>query len=168
MSFMETIENEILIKIISYLLPQDLYSLTLINKRYRSLLWSISPTTQTIWRNSRTQYLNYPSLPPPLWMSEQKYIWFTLLARSCQLCSAPVNAQNIFPKNWEFGIICCNKCFDQNTISVQRCVDNGNALRIFWRQDLVTAEQEFLYLYENVQRSWVEQKQKRVLELMEQ
>lgn len=51
--------------------------------------------------------------------------------------------------------------------SVQR-YDNGNTLRIFWRQDLATAEQEFLYLYENAQRSWVEQKQKKVLELMEQ
>lgn len=116
MSIMEIIENEILIKIISYLPPQDLYSLTLVNKRYRSLLWSSSPTTQAIWRNSRVQYLTYPSLPPPPWMSEQKYIWFTLLARSCQICSAPINVQNIFPKNWEFGITCCNKCFEQNTV----------------------------------------------------
>ncbi|CAG8526322.1 554_t:CDS:2 [Acaulospora morrowiae] len=183
---MESIENELLIKIISYLPPQDLYSLTLVNKRYRSLLWSTSPATQTIWRNSRSRFLTYPSLPPPIWMSEQKYIWFTLLAKSCQICSALMNVRNNFPKNWEFGIVYCNRCFEENTISIfkdnhmyppilltcvpciERGIDNESTVRIFWLQELEAAEKEFLYLYDNIQTTWVKQKQKQVLEFMEQ
>ncbi|CAJ0764049.1 16780_t:CDS:2 [Entrophospora sp. SA101] len=66
------IPSEIFIKICSYLSPSDLYSLTTVCKNYRSMLWSFtSTTTQSIWCNSREQFISHLTLPPPKDMSEQ-------------------------------------------------------------------------------------------------
>src|SRR5207253_3138678 len=72
-----TIPFEVLIEICDYLHPSDLYTLTTVCKRYRSLLWNkTSTTTQLIWRNSRKKYITHLSgVDPPERMCEQEFIW---------------------------------------------------------------------------------------------
>ena|SRR6266498_3426694 len=104
--------NELLAEICEDLSPQDLYSLSSVCKELRNILWSYkSIITQQIWRNSRNKF--YPNLksPPLIGMSEQQYIWLTVLAKECQFCEE--NNVNLLKKYWEFQIICCEKCLNQ-------------------------------------------------------
>ncbi|CAG8785395.1 10361_t:CDS:1, partial [Acaulospora morrowiae] len=108
------IPPEIFIEICLHLPPQDLYSLSTVCKYFREILWSTSTATQTIWKRSRIQHLSYPRLPPPFDMSEQEYIWLTLLPKICQFCSKPYK-QCLYDV-WPSRIVSCESCFRKNTI----------------------------------------------------
>ncbi|CAJ0629286.1 7964_t:CDS:2 [Entrophospora sp. SA101] len=110
------IPSEIFIKICSYLSPSDLYSLTTVCKNYRSMLWSFtSTTTQSIWCNSREQFISHLTLPPPKDMSEQQYIWLMVLLNKCQFCKE--NDKKKLSMCWEFRMYCCQRCLAQRTVS---------------------------------------------------
>ncbi|CAG8521720.1 14727_t:CDS:2 [Funneliformis caledonium] len=104
--------NELLAEICENLSPQDLFSLSSVCKELRNILWSDkSIITQQIWRNSRHKF--YPSLksPPLIGMSEQQYLWLTVLAKKCQFCDE--SDVNLLKKYWEFQIICCETCLNK-------------------------------------------------------
>jgi hypothetical protein len=104
--------SELLAEICENVSSQDLYSLSLVCKELRNFLWSDkSIFTQQIWRNSRMKF--YPNLKsfPLAGMSEQKYIWLTVLAKHCQFCNE--NNKNLLKRYWEFQIICCDKCLSK-------------------------------------------------------
>ncbi|CAJ0832799.1 17921_t:CDS:2, partial [Entrophospora sp. SA101] len=93
-----------------------LYSLTTVCKNYRSMLWSFtSTTTQSIWCNSREQFISHLTLPPPKDMSEQQYIWLMVLLNKCQFCKE--NDKKKLSMCWEFRMYCCQRCLAQRTVS---------------------------------------------------
>ncbi len=115
------IPSEILIEICSHLTPSELYSFSSVCKKYRSLLWSISTTTQDIWRLSRLRFIPNLTLPPPLLrttdkepperMSEQQYIWLMILCKKCQFCDQKNKSE--LTMYWEGKIYCCRKCLNK-------------------------------------------------------
>ncbi|CAJ0625757.1 10450_t:CDS:2, partial [Entrophospora sp. SA101] len=111
---MKEILAEILYEICNYLTPLDLYSLSSVCKQYRKSLWSSAPKIQKIWERSRIVMLEYPNFPPPNGMSEQEYVWFTLIADKCSICSVKLNPTFIY-RYWQFKIHCC--CLLESTIS---------------------------------------------------
>ncbi|PKK73363.1 hypothetical protein RhiirB3_484821 [Rhizophagus irregularis] len=120
-----TLPFEILIEIFSYLHPKDLYSLSLVCKRYRTLLWSkISTTTQDIWRTSRIRYILHPTFDPPEKMSEQQYNYLLMVVNSCQFCGECCRYK--LAMHWEFRIFCCHDCL------LQRCISR-NSLMNDWK-----------------------------------
>src|ERR1044072_129660 len=110
-----TLPFEILIEIFGYLRPRDLYSLSSVCKRYRTLLWSKeSTTTQDIWRTSRRRYVLHRTFGPPEDMSEQQYNYLLAVVNSCQFCGECCRYK--LTMHWEFRIYCCHDCL------LQRCV----------------------------------------------
>ncbi|GBB93397.1 hypothetical protein RclHR1_02160023 [Rhizophagus clarus] len=117
--------SELLAEICENLSPQDLYSLSSVCKKLRHFLWSDkSIITRQIWRNSRNKF--YPNLKPiPLvGMSEQQYVWFTVLAKQCQFCKE--SNKNLLKRYWEFQIICCDECLSKRIESHQTLVTKYN------------------------------------------
>nr|CAG8437003.1 13455_t:CDS:2 [Entrophospora candida]CAG8438956.1 6705_t:CDS:2 [Entrophospora candida] len=108
--------TEIIIEICKETSPYDLYSLSTICKYFRNLLWSKSDATQLIWRESRKNFLKYPELDPPFGLTEQKYIWLTLLADKCQFCDG--SYEKFYYEIWPSMIICCGNCFGEKTIQL--------------------------------------------------
>jgi hypothetical protein len=118
---MEKIPHEIFLEICIHLYVKDLYSLTLVCKLYRKILWTKTTSIQKIWTCSRVlsfdPLLPYPLLPPPKSMSEQEYIWFTMLADKCCICKTKIEKQDLFGcRYWEFGRVCCKECIEKKTI----------------------------------------------------
>ncbi|CAJ0839670.1 17_t:CDS:2, partial [Entrophospora sp. SA101] len=107
---------EIIIDICKKVTPIDLYNLSTVCKFFRDLLWSKSLTTQMIWKESRRQSLKYPELDPPFGLTEQKYIWLTLLAKKCQYCDGLY--ERFYYEIWPSMIICCGSCFSEKTIQL--------------------------------------------------
>ncbi|CAG8598961.1 523_t:CDS:2 [Acaulospora morrowiae] len=107
--------SEIIIDICSYLHPVDLYSLTSTCKRYRSLLWSKSTTTQEIWKTSRIRYIPHQTFPPPEEMCEQQYIWLMVIAQRCRYCGEKDRFR--LSAHWELGAYCCDECLELRSIS---------------------------------------------------
>src|SRR3954451_12776799 len=67
--------QEVFIEICENLHPKDLYSLSLVCKQFRTMLWSNSSTTQQLWCKSRMKFVpQYSYLKPPGDLSEQKFI----------------------------------------------------------------------------------------------
>ncbi|PKK64541.1 hypothetical protein RhiirC2_869246 [Rhizophagus irregularis] len=117
--------NELLAEICENLSPQDLYSLSSVCKELRHFLWSDkSIIIQQIWRNSRNKF--YPNLKsiPLVGMSEQQYVWFTVLAKQCQFCKE--SNKNLLKRYWEFQIICCDECLNKRIESRQTLVTKYN------------------------------------------
>lgn len=116
MSF-ATIPFEILIEICDYLHPSDLYTLTTVCKRYRSLLWNkTSTTTQLIWRSSRKKFITQLSVvDPPERMCEQEFIWLMVLLNKCMFCYQSDRFE--LTMHWEFKMYCCFKCLSKKTVS---------------------------------------------------
>ncbi|CAJ0761443.1 4722_t:CDS:2 [Entrophospora sp. SA101] len=96
--------------------PYDLYNLSTACKYFRNLLWSKSDATQIIWKKSRISFLKYPELDPPFGLTEQKYIWLTLLADKCQFCGG--SYEKFYYEIWPSMIICCGNCFGEKTIQL--------------------------------------------------
>ncbi|RIA96040.1 hypothetical protein C1645_755859 [Glomus cerebriforme] len=116
-----TLPFEILIEIFGYLHPKDLYSLSLVCKRYRTLLWSkTSTTTQDIWRISRVRHILYPTFGPPEKMSEQQYNFFLAVVDSCQFCGEC--CRDKLTMHWEFRIFCCDECL------LKRCISRSSLM----------------------------------------
>ncbi|GET01634.1 hypothetical protein GLOIN_2v1879489 [Rhizophagus clarus] len=110
-----TIPFEILIEICDYLHPSDLYNLTMVCKRYRSLLWDkTSTTTQLIWKSSRKNFINNLNVDPPGKMCEQEFIWLMLLLNKCMFCNQTDKFE--LTMHWEFKMYCCFKCLNERTI----------------------------------------------------
>ena len=104
--------SELLAEICLNLSPEDLYSLSSVCKELRQFLWSDKSTiTQQVCRNSRIKF--YPNLKssPLVGMSEQQYVWLTVLAKKCQFCKE--NDKSLLKKYWEFQILCCDKCLNK-------------------------------------------------------
>nr|CAG8458802.1 11481_t:CDS:2 [Entrophospora candida] len=115
-----TLVDEVLVEICEYLLPSDLYTLSTVCKKLRKFLWSNSPYTQQIWRNSRIKHCDKQmqvDRPPPPNVSEQQYIWLSILATKCYFCDAEV--KNNEALRWEFKILICESCLVEKTISFE-------------------------------------------------
>ncbi|CAG8559963.1 4796_t:CDS:2 [Funneliformis caledonium] len=192
---METIPSEIFLEICSQLYVKDLYTLTLVCRSYRKVLWSKTISIQKIWTCSRVlsfdTYLPYPTLLPPKSMSEQEYIWFTMLADKCSICKTKIEKQELFVcRYWEFGRICCKECIEKKTINVpfvtifpntrkvqnslpkdllecmpyhERHVFNLGDERLYWADDLQSIQSKY-YAFENEQQrdNWVKEKREEV------
>ncbi|CAH1762381.1 3778_t:CDS:1 [Entrophospora sp. SA101] len=118
-----SLPTEILMEIFSNLPPRDLYSLSVTCKQYRTLLWSVTSTTQCIWRTSRQSFFEDLTLPPPEGMSEQYYIWLMVLLDKCQFCNE--GAKFKLTMYWEFRMYCCESCLKERTISQQVLVNES-------------------------------------------
>ncbi|CAJ0630317.1 6129_t:CDS:2 [Entrophospora sp. SA101] len=55
--------------------------------------------------------------PPPPNVSEQQYIWLSILATKCYFCDAEV--KNNEALRWEFKILICESCLVEKTISFE-------------------------------------------------
>ncbi|CAG8443032.1 6104_t:CDS:2 [Diversispora eburnea] len=107
---------ELLIEICSYLSPIDLYSLSMICKRYRKLLWSNkSATTQSIWRTARHKFVPHLTLQPPDDMSEQQFIYMMVLIQRCMFCEEEDRWK--LAMHFEFRMYCCQRCLAERTVS---------------------------------------------------
>src|SRR5439155_12678970 len=103
--------------IFEHLPPGDLYTLSKVCKKLREFLWSGSPFTQQIWRNSRIKHCdkNMQGDRPPLPnVSEQQYIWLSFLATKCHFCGIEVKKSEAL--KWEFKILTCKECLEEKTI----------------------------------------------------
>ncbi|CAI2186641.1 11991_t:CDS:2, partial [Funneliformis geosporum] len=177
---METIPPEIFLEICRHLYVKDLYTLTLVCRPYRKILWSKTISIQKIWTSSRVlsfdTYLPYPTLPPPNSMSEQEYIWFTMLADKCSICKTKIEKQELFVcRYWEFGRICCKECIEKKTIRKiknslpkdllgcvpyhERHVFNLGDEKLYWADDLHSFESKYHAFEDEQQRdNWVKVK----------
>ncbi|CAG8515567.1 6413_t:CDS:2 [Cetraspora pellucida] len=172
------IPPEIFIEICLHLAPQDLYSLSTVCKYFRNILWSTSNTTQTIWEKSRIKYSSYLKLPPPFDMTEQEYIWLTLLPKNCQFCSKPYKQYlyNIWPSR----IVACESCFRKNTIYTikddrPRCIPREifnciphtryfyyEIFVIYWISDIELAKEEYNSLDKSQREEWIGERTEQV------
>ncbi|RHZ80931.1 hypothetical protein Glove_130g170 [Diversispora epigaea] len=173
------IPPEIFIEICLQLSPKDLYTLSTVCKYFRNMLWSTSTTTQTIWESSRTQFLSYPKLPPPFDMTEQEYIWLTILPKNCQLCSKPYKPY--LYDIWPSRIIACEVCFRQNTIHTIKderprsipkelfgCIPYTRFFYyeifiIYWIPDIECTKLEYNSLDESQKIDWVKERKEQVI-----
>ncbi|CAG8515422.1 2000_t:CDS:2, partial [Cetraspora pellucida] len=172
------IPPEIFIEICLHLAPQELYSLSTVCKYFRNILWSTSTTTQTIWEKSRIKYSSYLKLPPPFDMTEQEYIWLTLLPKNCQFCSKPYKQYlyNIWPSR----IVACESCFRKNTIYTikddrPRCIPREifnciphtryfyyEIFVIYWISDIELAKEEYNSLDKSQREEWIGERTEQV------
>src|ERR1043166_3536300 len=110
--------QEVFMEVCENLPPKDLYSLSLVCKQFRTLLWSNSATTQQLWSKSRmkfvSQFNDYPKLPGDL--SEQKFIWLLSLGKTCQHCGKNLQEGGNRRLFWEFKVLICSKCAEEKTI----------------------------------------------------
>ncbi|CAG8665190.1 9939_t:CDS:2 [Funneliformis mosseae] len=128
------IPTEIIIEICLHLTPNDLYSLSSVCRKYRSLLWSTTTTTQDIWRLSRLSFVPNLTLPPPFLhtynkeplkrMSEQQYIWLMTLCEKCHFCDQTNKME--LTMYWEGKFYSCVKCLTKRVIS-------GETLKSKWK-----------------------------------
>ncbi|KAF0469266.1 f-box domain contaning protein [Gigaspora margarita] len=172
------IPPEIFIEICLHLAPQDLYSLSTVCKYFRNILWSTSTATQTIWEKSRIKYSNYLKLPPPFDMSEQEYIWLTLLPKNCQFCSKPYK-QYLYDI-WPSRVVACESCFRKNTIQTikddrPRCIPREifscipytrffyyEIFVIYWIPDIELAKEEYNSLDKSKKEEWIKERRGQV------
>ncbi|CAG8675137.1 13191_t:CDS:2 [Funneliformis mosseae] len=128
------IPSEILVIICEFLNPKDLFSLTLVCKKLRRLLWSFSSyITQQIWRNARIKLSildEYKGIPPPEGiMFEQQYIWLIHLADACQFCgNKRRGASKIY---WPFKMYCCVPCINLRTLNNETAKQRGISYTVF-------------------------------------
>ncbi|RIA87435.1 hypothetical protein C1645_287726 [Glomus cerebriforme] len=107
-SKLEDISIEYLLLICKDFTPYELISLAGTCKRLRNLLMSDDSIVQSIWRNSRLQYMRYLQLPPPYLLTEQEYIGLTMLERGCQFCGQRKNWVRVY---WKFQVRSCYECY---------------------------------------------------------
>ncbi|CAG8470494.1 10772_t:CDS:2, partial [Dentiscutata heterogama] len=172
------IPPEIFIEICLHLAPQDLYSLSTVCKYFRNILWSTSTATQSIWERSRIKNSSYLKLPPPFDMSEQEYIWLTLLPKKCQFCSKPY--KHYLYNIWPSRIVACESCFRKNTIQTirderPRCIPREifsciphtrffyyEIFVIYWIQDIEHAKEEYNSLDKSQREEWIKERREQV------
>lgn len=106
--------SEVLIEICRYLPPHDLYSLSMVCKSYRELLWSNKPATQSIWRTARQKFVPHLTLSPPDSMSEQQYIYMMVLIQRCMFCGEEDRWK--LAMYFEFRMYCCKRCLAERTV----------------------------------------------------
>ncbi|GBB89351.1 hypothetical protein RclHR1_01600023 [Rhizophagus clarus] len=126
-SHLLNLTQEVFIEVCENLHPKDLYSLTLVCKRFRTILWSKSSTTQQIWYKSRLKFVpKFSYLKPPGDLSEQKFVWL-LIGETCQYCGKNVSIDSgdrrLF---WEFKILTCSNCAQERTISLEKLKESHN------------------------------------------
>ncbi|CAG8709372.1 12064_t:CDS:1, partial [Funneliformis mosseae] len=80
-----SLPQELFMDICENLHPKDLYTLSLVCKQFRIILWSNSTNTQQIWCNSRSKFLK-SNIKLPNSLTEQKFIWLGFLGHNCQYC----------------------------------------------------------------------------------
>ncbi|RIA83108.1 hypothetical protein C1645_787060 [Glomus cerebriforme] len=114
--------QEVFIEICENVHPKDLYSLALVCKQFRTILWSNSITTQQLWNKSRLKFIPQCTyLKPPGDLSEQKFVWLlsSEISKTCQCCGKKVEGSDrkLF---WEFKVLICSKCAQERTISLEK------------------------------------------------
>ncbi|RGB35402.1 hypothetical protein C1646_667779 [Rhizophagus diaphanus] len=186
---MEKIPPEIFLEICIHLYVKDLYTLTLVCKLYRKILWTKAVSIQKVWTCSRVlsfdPILPYPSLPPSKFMSEQEYIWFTLLADKCSICKIKIEKKDLFGcRYWEFSRFCCKECIERKTVSISyikmtmpnlpkellECLPyHKRDEKLYWSDDLHSIKTKY-YSFENKQErdNWVKEKKEEVNEFMDE
>jgi len=109
-----TLPQELFMDICENLHPKDLYTLALVCKQFRVILWSNSTSTQQLWCNSRHKFLN-SDLKLPVNLSEQRFIWLMFLGQTCQTCGINLQDDNrrLF---WEFKVLICSDCAKIKTV----------------------------------------------------
>ncbi|CAG8493546.1 8059_t:CDS:2 [Diversispora eburnea] len=161
------IPPEIFIEICLHLPPKDLYTLSTVCVYFRNMLWSTSTTTQTIWESSRTQFLSYPKLPPPFDMTEQEYIWLTILPKNCQLCSKPYKPY--LYDIWPSRIIACEderpRCMPKELFG---CIPYTRFFYyeifiIYWIPDIESTKLEYNSLDKSQKIEWVKERKEQVI-----
>jgi hypothetical protein len=110
--------QEVFIEICENLPPKDLYTLTLVCKQFRTILWSNSSTTQQLWYKSRLKFVSkFSDLKPPGDLSEQKFVWLLDIGETCQYCGKKIiigsEERRLF---WEFKVLVCSNCAQKQTI----------------------------------------------------
>lgn len=114
---------EILMIIFIYLTPSDLYILSSVCKRFRSILWSKSEMAQHIWRKSRLHHIPFLNRSPPKlcittsgteMMSEQQYLWLMIICEKCQFCEQKDKIK--LTLYWEVKFYCCSICLEKIVI----------------------------------------------------
>ncbi|CAI2167145.1 10505_t:CDS:2 [Funneliformis geosporum] len=113
-----SLPQELFMEICENLHPKDLYTLTLVCKQFRIILWSDSINTQQIWCNSRAKFL-HSLMKLPNSLTEQKFIWLGYLGQTCQCCGQDLEDNNR-RRFWEFKVMVCSKCADEKTISLAK------------------------------------------------
>lgn len=96
--------------------PADLFALSCVCRRFRDFLYSeCSSMTQHIWRNARVTFTPEMVEGPLEEQNEHEYTQFLFCQKTCQLCLRTQTGPMTI--HWEFQVRCCNKCFEENTIS---------------------------------------------------
>ncbi|CAB5389725.1 unnamed protein product [Rhizophagus irregularis] len=120
--------QEVFIEICENLPPKDLYTLTLVCKQFRTILWSNSSTTQQLWYKSRLKFVSkFSDLKPPGDLSEQKFVWLLDIGETCQYCGKKIiigsEERRLF---WEFKVLVCSNCAQKQTISFEKLRESEN------------------------------------------
>src|SRR4051794_39947580 len=114
-SLIVKIPVELFIEICLFLPPVDLLTLSQVCRKFREYLCAPnSYTTQQIWKESRLKFIPEENMSPPEGMSEEKYVELLMMERSCQVCKRSKECE-IY---WEFGVRCCDKCFNKVSIYI--------------------------------------------------
>ncbi|CAB4479334.1 hypothetical protein RhiirA5_423072 [Rhizophagus irregularis] len=115
---------EILMIIFIYLTPSDLYTISSVCKKFRSILWPKTEISQHIWRKSRLHHIPFLNRSPPKLctttsgtevMSEQQYLWLMIICEKCQFCEQKDKIK--LTLYWEAKFYCCSTCLQKRTIS---------------------------------------------------
>ncbi|RIA95665.1 hypothetical protein C1645_756978 [Glomus cerebriforme] len=189
--------QEILIKIFKELTPYDLYSLSSVCKRFRSLLWSTSTLTQDIWRTSRLRQTIIDRSPPIISssnetgiikkMSEQQYLWLMILSEKCQFCDQKNKIE--LTLYWEGKIYCCSICLRKRVISLEtlksewklpenllECLneipDSIDAIewrpRMYFKSEVIRLLKEYNQVKKFEINDWLKKKKREIIKLKEE
>lgn len=114
--------TELFSEICTYLSPASLYSLSLVCRHFRNILWSTSSSlTQEIWKTSRNKF--HPTIDDKSNSNnyaEQEFIWETLLSKKCEFCKLNYLNNNFkeiitVGNYWPFQVDICVKCIKENS-----------------------------------------------------
>ncbi|RGB25667.1 hypothetical protein C1646_675390 [Rhizophagus diaphanus] len=127
-SHLLNLTQEVFIEICENLPPKELYTLTLVCKQFRTILWSNSSTTQQLWYKSRLKFVpKFSDLKPPGDLSEQKFVWLLDIGETCQYCGKKIiigsEERRLF---WEFKVLVCSNCAQNQTISFDKLRESEN------------------------------------------
>src|SRR5688572_7901097 len=116
-SMIVNIPCEVFVDICKFLPPLDLFTLSIVCKKFR--FWLVARSnfgTEQIWKTSRIYWLSNLQ-PPPSGMSEQCYVFLHLIELGCQFCgSGKFDPRGDLPYNtpaeiyWCFRVRCCQRC----------------------------------------------------------
>ncbi|GES92468.1 hypothetical protein GLOIN_2v1868710 [Rhizophagus clarus] len=104
---------ELFIEFCIFLSPTDLFALSQVCRKFQEYLCAPNSfSTQQIWKESRLKFMSKEDMPPPVGMTEKKYVELLMTERGCQICKQ-IKECKIY---WEFEVRCCEECRINNTI----------------------------------------------------